>query len=306
MTIGRFKLVVWNRKRTTEELFQIFADIHKKYEWAYHHAGQEECPKTGSLHIDAYYEYPTQRRCSTEQKKLTKSFGKGNFNLQVARGTAGENDDYSTKEGGLYQKEGTPAEGQGFRTDLLENRNDLLAGRCTAEDIATSDPERYHKYARTFHKIEDIAFRRKFRTEMTQGVWLYGPTGVGKSHRYLHDFNPATHYIWKQNDRGWQDGYTGQATVIFNEFRGAMPYEELMDLVDKWPYTVPRRGREPAPFLAKTVVITSSRSPQAVYHCRYEEDGILELKRRFTIEEISERSDEIAKVDQPLGIFRWL
>lgn len=291
MTIGRFKIVVWNKLRTFADMSEILDSMAAKYEFSYYHMGQEICPKTKRPHIDGYYEYPSQRRLITEIKKFEKAFEKGFGNIQVARGTAGENDDYSDKEGLNYRKIGIPAQGQGFRTDLLENRNDIMTGVCSAEDIAISDPERYHKYARTFHKIEDITYRKKFRTEMTKGLWMWGTTNVGKSHRAYNGFDPSTHYVFKQNDNGWQDGYNGQETVIFNEFRGKMPYEELMDLVDKWPYTLPRRGREPAPFLAKLVIITSSRSPEQIYHHRQEEDQLVELYRRFTVQHITEKND---------------
>jgi len=121
---------------------------------------------------------------------------------------------------------------------------------------------------------------------MTEGFWYYGPTGVGKSHTVYDGFTPKTHYVWK-NDNGWQDGYAGQETVIINDFRGeGLPYNELLQLVDKWPYTLRRRGREPVPFLAKRVLITSSLHPRDVYNRRAIEDNLLQLTRRFTITEI--------------------
>lgn len=174
---------------------------------------------------------------------------------------------------------------QGARTDLVELCESISSGEVTAEAVAVESPMTYHKYGRTLHKVEDIALRKRFRTEMTKGIWLYGPTGVGKSHRAFKDFDPSTHYVWK-NDKGWQDGYTGQEIVIINDFRGSIPYDELLQMVDKWPYTVPRRGREPAPFLAKQVIITSSLSPEEVYWRRAEGDSIDQLTRRFEVEHL--------------------
>ena len=66
-----------------------------------------------------------------------------------------------------------------------------------------TNPEAYHQYGpRTLTKVEDIALRSKFRTEMTTCEWLSGPTGVGKSHRAFQGFTPDTHYVWKLNDGG--------------------------------------------------------------------------------------------------------
>jgi len=304
MTVGRFNFVLWYNDRAYQEMDDLLRAMHQKYEFAYLHFAPEVAPTTGRKHIDGYYEYPTQRKWVTEQKKFIKAFGSGFGDLQAAHGTAGENMDYSEKESAMVVL-GTPAHGQGFRTDLLENRNDILEGRCTAEDIALADPQRYHQYARTFHKIEDIALRKKFRTEMTKGIWYHGPTGVGKSHRAFDGFTPETHYVWK-NDKGWQDGYTGQPTVIINDFRGELPYNELLQLVDKWPYTLSRRGREPVPFLATKLIVTSSLSPDQVYHRRDVEDSLDQLNRRFLIVKLTSKSDFASPVKYQGNFEQWL
>ena len=70
-----------------------------------------------------------------------------------------------------------------------------------------------------------------------------------------------------------------------NDFRGDVKYGELLQLVDKWPYQVSRRGREPTPFLARKVVVTSSMHPRDVYSGIAEKDSIAQLERRFEIRE---------------------
>lgn len=294
MTIGRFKFVIWNLEipkeptYTFERMRNMLEEMAEKYEWSYFHCAQEFCPKTKRAHIDGYYEYPTQRRWNTELKKFVKKFGAGFGDLQIAKGTAGENNDYSEKEGGAYHSQGEPGRGQGYRGDIDMQKDAIMSGECTAEEIAVANPEFYHKYGRTLHKLEDIALRKRFRSWMTQGIWYYGPTAVGKSHKAFQGFDPDTHYVWK-NDKGWQDGYTGQATVIINDFRGEISYNEMLQLVDKWPYTVPRRAREPAPFLAKTVIVTSSLAPSQVFNRRDVEDSLQQLLRRFNVVNLKKR-----------------
>jgi len=102
---------------------------------------------------------------------------------------------------------------------------------------------------------------------MTTATWYTGSSGVGKSHACFQGFDPKTHYVKPLGpaDLKWWDGYTGQETVIFNEFRGQLPFSELMDLIDKWPKSVSRRGREPVPFLATKILISSIRHPRDVY-----------------------------------------
>ena len=289
-TPGRHKIVVWNKDRTFSECLDILKGMGTKYEWTYMHAAQEHCPTNNRAHVDGYYETTSRRRLKTEINKFTKAFGKGFGDLQFARGNAGENIDYSEKEEGTFHVQGTVAPSQGERVDIKRKCDQILAGETTVDAEMIDDPEFYHKYGRTMSKIEDIALRKKFRTEMTTGTWYWGPTATGKSHTIFKDYSPETHYIWK-NDKGWQDGYAGQPIVIINEFRGHIAYNDLLEMLDKWPLCVSRRGREPAPFLAKQILISSSLPPEDVYKQRNEKDMLAQLLRRIKVVNLSEVYD---------------
>lgn len=298
MTISRFKFVLWNYGRSFQEMTDLCKKFNDKYECSYFHFAQQIAPSTQNPHVDGYYEYPTPRRWKGEFNKMKKIFNidDNHFgDVQTAKGTAGENMDYSennTATTGLIQW-GEPAKGQGFRQDLSEYNEALQASEMSAESIALSDPVKYHQYSRTFHKIEDITLRKRFRTEMTEGLWIFGSTGAGKSHMAFQGYSPDTHYLWKLNDNGWQDGYRGQPIVIINDFRGkGIEYDMMLNLVDKWPYYLPQRGKEPFPFLAKKVIVTSPMSPDEVYHRRHASDGIAQLLRRFQIMEKTDPGSE--------------
>ena len=154
-------------------------------------------------------------------------------------------------------------------------------GYCGQETVIIND---FRGRNMPYEKLLDLV------DKLTQGIWLFGSTGTGKSHNAFMDYDPATCYVWK-DDKGWQDGYCGQETVIINDFRGRnMPYEKLLDLVDKYPTTVNRRGREPMPFTAKTVIITSSLTPNQIYNRRDSEDSLDQLLDRFTVVELKGES----------------
>lgn len=238
--------------------------------------GTEVCPSTKRQHLQGYV---VMNQAQTFKYMKKHIFPNGEH-FEVCHGSFGENYAYCTKEKNFKEWGVKPA--QGARTDLIDIRNDLSEGKVRVDDIIMDHPELYHQYGRTLHAIEDVVMSKKFRTEVTKGYWLYGSTGIGKSHIAFTGFTPETHYMLSK-DNGWWDMYRGQETVIINDFRGFIEYDELLQIVDKWPYNVKRRGRPPLPFVSKRVIITSALSPEEVYHNRNEKDDIAQLLRRFQV-----------------------
>lgn len=242
--------------------------------------GVETCPTTKRTHHQGFVVFKNQLSTSTKGLKKIGSMVGGAAHVEAMQGTLASNEAYCSKEGELVELGIRPA--QGDRNDLKAVVDRIASGETTADQICMDDPVYYHMYGRTLSKAEDIAARKRFRTEMTQGIWMYGSTGCGKSHRAFQNFDPERCYVKCLTD-DWWDGYTGQETVILNEFRGNIPYSELLALVDKWPHTVKRRNREPMPFVSKYVVITSSMDPATCYHNVAEHDSLSQLFRRFRV-----------------------
>lgn len=241
----------------------------------------KEVGEKGTPHLQGYLEFKNQVRFNTLKKKWNAIHWEDTIDVESSI-------TYCKKENNFIE-EGTRKK-QGERTDLKKIADDIFDGDTSVDAICVNNPMLYHLYGRTLHKIEDLAMRQRYRTTMTQGYWYYGSTGCGKSIKAFENFNPSTHYVWKLNDNNWQDGYTQQDTVIIDDFRGSIPYDELLRMVDIHPnYYVPRRGKEPIPFTSKTVIITSSLKPEQVYNRRDKEDSIEQLLRRFIVEKVSQK-----------------
>lgn len=263
-------------------------------ECKYHVAGKE-MGERGTPHLQGYIEFASKKEFSTMKKLMPKC------HLEKRRGTSQQAADYCKKDGDLIIEKGIISS-PGRRTDLDDIASEIMSGR-KVDDIAIGNPSAYHLYSKTLQKIEDIALRNKYRTWFTKAVWFYGAPSVGKSHRAFQDFSTKTHYVWKY-DGGWQDGYVGQPIVIINEFRGQITFSDLLMLIDKWPYEVRRRGREPAPFLAEKIYITSSTHPMNIYEKALSDDERFEqLEQRCKIIELEDRDYEIDPWDPPLP--RW-
>ena len=176
-------------------------------------------------------------------------------------------------------------EGQGKRTDLNKLKAEIINGK-SVDDICMDNPELVHQYGRTLDRIEAIALRKRYRTWFTDSYWYFGAKGTGKTHTAFEGYHPDTHYVKNLKDEWW-DGYTGQEVVIINEFRGQIPYSELLTLADKFPHTVKQRNKEPVPFLAKKLIVTSPMRPEEVYSGVLDKaDNIEQLISRFYITEL--------------------
>ena len=233
----------------------------------------EETGKSGYKHYQGFVCWKSARWTFACKKKYGHYFGKMN-------GSLAQNDDYCSKQGTLVEFGVKPHQGE--RTDLTQIVGTLLNRSTTVDQIIVERPMLYHQYGRTLEKAEDIALRSVYRTEMTTCTWYVGKTGKGKSHRAFTDYDPLNTYVYR-DDNGWWDDYRGEETVIINEFRGAIKYSELLQLIDKWPYWVKRRGRPAYPFTSKHIIITSALTPQETYHNLHEKDDLAQLVRRINV-----------------------
>lgn len=237
--------------------------------------GREE-GESGTPHLQGYVEWKSSKRFST-MKKLN-----SRIHWEARRGTPDEASAYCKKDGDFFEK--GEISKQGKRKDLDQLRDDILNGR-SVDNITIEEPTYYHQYGRTLSRIEDIRLRQQFRTWEPECFWYYGESGSGKTSIWRTTYNPNTDYLW-QNDNGWFDGYTGQETMIIDEFRGQIPYAELLSICGGAPWGLRRRNREPAPCLVKKVIITSVLRPEQVYHNLAREDSLDQLYRRFIVAEV--------------------
>ncbi|GAC77836.1 replication protein, partial [uncultured marine virus] len=242
--------------------------------------GKEICPDTQREHWQGYAEFRSPKTIKAAQKTLAI----GAAHMEGRRGTRTEAADYCKKDN-IFEEFGERKQDDapGTRTDLLHMKRAIDEGKST-EELWDLDFGTMSRYGKAMKEYQDLKARKRFRTEMTKGIWYWGETGVGKSHKAFSEFSDETHYNLPVGDKGWWDGYEGQETVVINDFRGCIPYAQMLQLVDKWPHSVSRRGREPRQFTSKQVIVTSPMPPDKVY-CQQNEkaDSISQLLRRFTV-----------------------
>jgi len=263
----------------------------------------EECPTTLKKHWQSYVYWIHPKTLTSTAKYFGKShceFQRGTFDEAIMYCSGPYDKNGKVKPVNSLFEEFGERPSQGARSDLTVLRNNILAG-TTVDEIAMEDPVMFHQYGRTLERLEDIANRKRFRTFMTTCDWHCGPTGSNKSRTVYEGFHPDTHYNLV-DDNGWWEGYKGQECVIINDFRGSIPYDTLLQLIDRYPYSVKRRGREPMPFTSKHIMITSPLTPEECYPNRCGKDSIEQLLRRVNVIRHSRLSEELPSTRNSLGV----
>lgn len=263
MSVRRWCLTIW------DEVPPQFDEGWMRYLLC----GRETCPNTGRLHWQSYLE--TQKRLTRESVIQRLQCEIHPF-VAPSAGDADKNQIYCTKDG-EYLEDGLPFL-PGERSDLGDTIDAIIEGTTTVGQLLRERPHIVHQYGRTLELAvneRNASFRRDGPPTV---YWYWGPTGTGKSKK-AHEEAPDA-YRWRSNDHGWWDLYHMQKDVILDDFRGNIQFCELLQMLDRYPYSVPRRGKEPIPFLAERIFITSCKRPEDVYSGVGED--IAQLLRRIT------------------------
>lgn len=280
-----FVLTDWNLNNEEKYLA-----IMKKYNIRYIAYGEEICPTNGKKHNQAFLYFHNERSYTKKNLgQMGKWWGEIHCNIEPMYGNFQQNEVYCSKEG-IYKKIGDEPK-QGFRGDLKETMRLITIGEIKPYDILVENPETFNLYKNSFSIARNLFLKNNFRTKMTKGFWIWGGTGVGKSHMAYKNFHPTTHFK-KDLNIIWWDNYEQQKFVIFNEFRGQVKYSELLDLCDKYPKDVPIRNNPSVPFTSEVIIITSCSPPEKIYFNKLDdEDNIKQFERRFEVIHLKEQSD---------------
>jgi len=245
----------------------------------------ESAPETGKEHIQGYMECENAKSVKAACAAIGLPHG---THMEKRKGTPAQAAQYCKKaetrlidtdpyEEGIISAEPK----QGKRTDIETVMNAVKEGMHEKEMWETFPGEMARNY-KAVDRYKSLLLP-EHRTWMTKGIWYWGPTGAGKSHKVFEDYDSKTHYIYEVSDNGWWDKYQGQEIVIINDFRGEIKYAQLLTLIDKWPKTVSRRGTYPIEFVAKEIRITASMPPQVCYSGVAEKESINQLIRRLEV-----------------------
>lgn len=217
---------------------------------------EEIAPSSGRHHYQGYVEFTRDKRLTGVRKILPTA------HWETRRGTREEARAYCMKtesrHAGPFEHGEWKAGGRGARTDLLELYGAIKRDKLNKNEIMDLMPEMYFKFHGAIDKM--IAAQQTKRDWKTKITLICGPPGSGKSH-WCHETFPDAY--WKSASNWW-DQYNGEETVILDEFYGWLPWNDLLRLLDKYPYQVQVKGST-CQMVAKQIIITSNKHPWEWY-----------------------------------------
>ena len=193
---------------------------------------------------------------------------------EPAHGTLEQNKQYCTKESTRVSGPWEFGEGttHGKRTDLERAATMIDEGKSMREVAIECKTTfiKFHKGLKAYEAITTSKGPRLFGPDGPE-VWVFwGPTGVGKSRRAHEEWPNA--YRKMTNDKWW-DGYKGEDTVIFDDFKGSsMKLHDFQTIIDRYPIQVEVKGAV-IDLSATRYVFTSNKHPSEWYSQEADPDG---------------------------------
>lgn len=233
--------------------------------WSYVVVG-EEIGEEGTSHLQGYGELKKRTKFTTVHNSIFNN----RAHCEIRRGTQSEAIEYCKKDG-LFEERGIK-NNQGARNDL-----DVVRRMAVDEGMRNVTRHSNMQQIRVAEKF--LTYNEDKRDWAPEIIWIYGPTGVGKSRHARELVNMDDCYV-KNNGSKWWDGYDAHEYVILDDFRKSwFSFEDLLGLTDRYSYMVECKGgfRQ---MLAKVMIITCPWGPEEALRGINEDIG--QLLRRIT------------------------
>lgn len=246
---------------------------------------------SGTNHIQGYIEFKNAVSFKNLKLKLPKAhFEKRRGSSRQAAGYCkkGIEEDnnyekYVENPGDEYEEifEDGVLSQQGKRTDISK-LTDMIENGESLRNVAKADGPTFVKYQKGLKAFQAILIEPR-NSQPTVTV-LHGKTGVGKSRLAREMFEGEDYYVWTPQRGKWFDSYEGQTNVIFEEFRGQLPFGMLLSLLDRYECPVEYKGGT-VEFVGLNIIITSPLPPENWYNTSEfdEYDKYEQLERRISV-----------------------
>ena len=224
-----------------------------------------EFSESGSSHIQGYVRFPNPRAFNSVKAvisgALPSAFVEQCWDIDAAIKYC--------KKGGSWEEFGGVPQSIYYRPRTLRFQS-CLETKALRRSCRRSKPSHTHrlrspKKSGLSHSIAKYAAHNRIRDCPAQVLYMWGPTGVGKttSTEYVLQGLDLGYYKKPPGDR-WFDGYNFQRIIIFDEFTGSVPLHQWNGLCDPSPPLLEVKGAK-LPNAASHYIILSNRSAEEQY-----------------------------------------
>lgn len=257
----------WKGKKSRVMVFTINNYIRQEVEALRQHGttcrylvfGYEIAPTTGTPHLQCFICWDNPRSVLAFVGSITTK----EIHIEtILKGTHLQAADYCKK---LETKVSSCPTGyeefgdcprQGARTDFASALAEIKNG-TPVEEVVDNQPQ----LLPMIRSLE--TYKNKLLKPLQRPVnviVLWGDSGTGKS-RWAYDNHPD---LYSKPPTKWWDGYSGQKTILLDDFYGYIPHSELLNVLDRYPF----HAEVKCSYVWAqwdTVIITSNKAPELWY-----------------------------------------
>lgn len=135
----------------------------------------------------------------------------------------------------------------------------MIKSGASDQDMFEELPAVAFKFQRGIEKARYVAAPKRDPNVAPELEIYWGDSGTGKTRKAVME-NPGAYILSKSRDgKGvWWQNYKGEKTVIIDEFYGWIPYDQLLRIIDRYPYEVEYKGGS-TQLAATKIIITSNK-----------------------------------------------
>lgn len=227
-------------------------------------AQAEKAPGTGKLHWQGFIHLGKKM----SNQKIMRFFAewgiKAHLEAKSSKSTYEQQREYCHKDESCADPASRFAFGeqppeQGNRTDLAGMVQRIKEG-ATDRDLLEENAQQFMIHHKAFAMVRKIL--APLRTEPSQLIFIWGPTGNGKTTAAMSACDPAPEIVEWEGGR-FLMGYTGsKPAVCFDDFEWpGMTIHRALRLCDRWPLELGIKGSSVV-FAPTTIIFTSNDNPR--------------------------------------------
>ena len=166
---------------------------------------------------------------------------------------------------------------------LSEEILEMIENGCSEYDIIQSYPAAINKIS-NIRQTKEVFDREKYKNEKRdiKVYYLWGKSGVGKTRSVMDKYGYSNVYRVTDYKHPFDD-YQGQKIIVFEEFRGQIEIENMLNYLDIYPLSLPCRYANKIAMYDTVYIITNIPiTEQYTYTQQHEFETFNAFLRRIT------------------------